>query len=142
MKKQIPIIMDCDPGHDDAIALVLAAASPQLDIRCVTTTAGNQTLEKTTYNALRILTLLGRTEIPVAKGRKVPMLAEPMQAPSVHGVSGLDGPPLPEPGQKLSPLSLGGNDGADHSRLSRAVDDCGHGAADKRSGAFAGASGA
>ncbi|HIT68645.1 MAG TPA: nucleoside hydrolase [Candidatus Aphodomonas merdavium] len=105
MKKQIPIIMDCDPGHDDAIALVLAAASPQLDIRCVTTTAGNQTLEKTTYNALRILTLLGRTEIPVAKGRKVPMLAEPMQAPSVHGVSGLDGPPLPEPGQKLSPLS-------------------------------------
>ena len=103
--KKIPILIDCDPGHDDAIALVLAAACPELDIRCVTTTAGNQTLEKTTYNARRILTLIGRTDIPVAKGRETPLLAKPMQAASVHGDSGLDGPPLPEPGQELSPLS-------------------------------------
>lgn len=105
MNERIPVMMDCDPGHDDAIALVLAFSSPKLDIRCVTTTAGNQTLDKTTYNALRILTLLGRADVPVAKGRSVPLLAEAMQAPSVHGVSGLDGPVLPEPAQRLSPLS-------------------------------------
>lgn len=80
--------MDCDPGHDDAIALVLAAACPELDIRCVTTTAGNQTLEKTTYNARRILTLIGRSDIPVAKGRETPLLAKPMQAASVHAIPG------------------------------------------------------
>ncbi len=61
-----PIIIDCDPGHDDAIALILACASPSLDIKAVTTSAGNQTPDKTLNNALRILTLLGRSDIPVA----------------------------------------------------------------------------
>ena len=54
--KRIPIILDGDPGHDDAIAWVLANASPMLDIRAVTSCCGNQTIEKTTYNALRICT--------------------------------------------------------------------------------------
>ena len=57
-----PVILDCDPGHDDAIALILACASPELDIKAVTTSAGNQTPEKTLNNALRILTLVGRTD--------------------------------------------------------------------------------
>ena len=62
------IILDCDPGHDDAIALLLALASPELELRGVTTVAGNQTVEKTTANALRVLELVGRTDIPVARG--------------------------------------------------------------------------
>ncbi|MBR4015742.1 MAG: nucleoside hydrolase [Anaerotignum sp.] len=94
--KKIPIILDGDPGHDDAIAWVLAAASPELDIRAITSSCGNQTIEKTTYNAQRICTLLHLC-VPVAKGRVRPLVSEPMNAPSVHGESGLDGPILPEP---------------------------------------------
>ena len=63
-----PIILDCDPGHDDAIALLLALASPEVELLGVTTTYGNQTLEKTTANALRVLELVGRTDVPVAAG--------------------------------------------------------------------------
>lgn len=94
--KRIPVILDGDPGHDDAIAWVLANASPMLDIKAVTSVCGNQTMEKTTYNTLRICTLLGMN-VPVAKGRIKPLLKEPMVAPNVHGQSGLDGPKLPEP---------------------------------------------
>lgn len=94
--KRIPVILDGDPGHDDAIAWVLANASPLLDIKAVTSVCGNQTMEKTTYNTLRICTLLG-LNVPVAKGRVKPLLKEPMVAPNVHGQSGLDGPKLPEP---------------------------------------------
>ena len=101
--KRIPVILDGDPGHDDAIAWMLAQASPLLDIRAVTSACGNQTIEKTTYNALRICTLLGITA-PVAKGRPAPLLEKPMNAPSVHGQSGLDGPVLPEPAMVLSEL--------------------------------------
>ena len=61
-----PILLDCDPGHDDAIALLLALASPELDLLGVTTVAGNQTLDKTTENALRVLELAGRNDVPVA----------------------------------------------------------------------------
>ena len=64
-EKKIPILLDGDPGHDDAIAWMLAKASPALDIRCVTSCAGNQTIEKTTYNAQRVCTLLGITA-PIA----------------------------------------------------------------------------
>ncbi len=92
-----PVILDCDPGHDDAIAMMLAFASPELEILGVTTVAGNQTVEKTTYNALRMLTFLGR-EVPVAGGRAAPLFRELITAPAVHGESGLDGPDLPEPG--------------------------------------------
>ncbi len=92
----IPIILDCDPGHDDAIALLLALASPELELLGVTTTYGNQTLEKTTANALRILELVDRTEIPVAAGADRPLARELVVAAHVHGESGLDGPVLPE----------------------------------------------
>ncbi|KLV03846.1 hypothetical protein ABT56_17355 [Photobacterium aquae] len=93
-----PIIIDCDPGHDDAIALILACASSDFDIKAVTTSAGNQTPEKTLNNALRILTLLGRTDIPVAGGALKPLCRELIIADNVHGESGLDGPKLPDPG--------------------------------------------
>lgn len=98
--KRIPVILDGDPGHDDAIAWVLANASPMLDIKAVTSVCGNQTIEKTTYNTLRICTLIG-LNVPVAMGRIKPLLKEPMVAPNVHGQSGLDGPKLPEPAFKI-----------------------------------------
>ena len=94
--RKIPLILDGDPGHDDAIAWTVAHASGRFDILAVTTAAGNQTIEKTTYNALRVCALIG-LDAPVARGCPRPLLAEPMNAPSVHGESGLDGPPLPEP---------------------------------------------
>ena len=93
-----PIIFDCDPGHDDAIALVLALASPELDVKAVTSSAGNQTPDKTLRNVLRMLTLLKRTDIPVAGGALKPLMRELIIADNVHGESGLDGPALPEPG--------------------------------------------
>lgn len=103
MNKQIPVILDGDPGHDDAIAWMLAKASPMLDIRAVVSVCGNQTIEKTTYNAQRICTLLG-INCPIAMGLPSPLLSKPMNAPSVHGKSGLDGPKLPEPTMALSKL--------------------------------------
>lgn len=101
---KIPVILDGDPGHDDAIAWVLAAADKRFDIRAITTVAGNQTLDKVTYNALRIATLL-KLDVPVARGREVPMVGDLIIAPGYHGVSGLDGPALPEPEIKESELS-------------------------------------
>lgn len=102
--KKIPVILDGDPGHDDAIAWVLANASPALDIRAVTSVCGNQIIEKTTYNAMRIMTLIG-LHVPMAKGVDNPLIANPIIAPVVHGKSGLDGPALPEPDFEMSPLS-------------------------------------
>ncbi len=91
------ILLDCDPGHDDAIALLLALASPELELLGVTTVAGNQTLEKTTANAIRVLEFAGRPEIPVAAGADRPLVREPVVAANVHGETGLDGPDLPPP---------------------------------------------
>ena len=93
----LPIVLDCDPGHDDAIALLLALGSDELVLRGVTTVAGNQTLEKTTANALRVLDLAGRTDVPVAAGAAEPLERELVVAAHVHGESGLDGPTLPAP---------------------------------------------
>lgn len=93
----LPIILDCDPGHDDAIAIVLALASPELDVKAITSSAGNQTPEKTLRNVLRMLTLLQRQDIPVAGGARKPLIRELIIADNVHGESGLDGPALPEP---------------------------------------------
>lgn len=93
----IPIILDCDPGHDDALAIALALASPELDILAITTVAGNARLDRTTRNALRILTLLGRVDVPVAAGADRPIMREPYVPVEVHGASGLDGADLPEP---------------------------------------------
>ncbi|MFN2628641.1 MAG: nucleoside hydrolase [Gaiellaceae bacterium] len=92
-----PILIDCDPGHDDAIAILLALASPELELRGISTVAGNQTVDKTTSNALKVLELAGRREIPVAAGAARPLSRELRTAPQVHGESGLDGPSLPEP---------------------------------------------
>lgn len=95
MKK--PIIMDCDPGHDDALALLLALASDELDVKAITTVGGNQTSEKTLNNAMRILSYAGITHIPIAPGASQPLVRELQIAPEVHGESGLEGPELPEP---------------------------------------------
>src|SRR5919199_925836 len=78
------IVLDCDPGHDDAIALLLALAEPELEVVGVTTVAGNQTLEKTTANAIRVLDLAGRTDIPVAAGADRPLVRDPFVAAYVH----------------------------------------------------------
>jgi inosine-uridine nucleoside N-ribohydrolase len=92
-----PMLLDCDPGHDDAIALLLALASPELELLGVTTVAGNQTLAKTTANAIRVLDLIGRDDVPVAAGADRPLVREPRVAAHVHGDTGLDGPDLPPP---------------------------------------------
>ncbi|MFL6029093.1 MAG: nucleoside hydrolase [Gaiellaceae bacterium] len=96
------ILLDCDPGHDDAIALLLALASPELELLGVTTVAGNQTLDKTTANALRVLELVGRTDVPVAAGAERPLVRAQTVASNVHGETGLDGPDLPTP--RTSPV--------------------------------------
>ena len=85
----VPIIIDCDPGHDDAMALLLALASPELELLGVTTVHGNTTLANTTVNALKILELAGRTDIDVAAGADRPLLREPRVADHVHGATGL-----------------------------------------------------
>jgi inosine-uridine nucleoside N-ribohydrolase len=104
----VPIVLDCDPGHDDAIALLLALASPELELLGVTTTYGNQTLGKTTANALRVLEFAGREDVPVAAGAQAPLVREVVVAAHVHGESGLDGPSLPPPsGAALSDDAVG-----------------------------------
>lgn len=103
------IILDCDPGHDDAFAIMMAVAAPEIELAAVTTSAGNQTPDKTLNNALRMLTLLGQTNIPVAGGNQKPLLQDLMIAESVHGSTGLDGTELPEPGfapQKKTAVEL------------------------------------
>jgi inosine-uridine nucleoside N-ribohydrolase len=91
------IVIDCDPGHDDAIAILLALASPEVELVGVTTVAGNQTLDKTTRNALVTLEIAGRSDVPVAAGAEAPLRRKLRTAPQVHGETGLDGPELPEP---------------------------------------------
>jgi inosine-uridine nucleoside N-ribohydrolase len=97
------VILDCDPGHDDAIALLLALASPELDLLGVTTVSGNQTLEKTTANAIRVLDHVGRAELPVSAGAPRPLVRERHTAAEVHGETGLDGPNLPPPSRDPEP---------------------------------------
>jgi inosine-uridine nucleoside N-ribohydrolase len=97
------ILIDCDPGHDDAIALLLALASPEVELLGVTTVAGNQTLEKTTANAIRVLDFVGRDDVPVAAGADRPLLREQYVAAYVHGETGLDGPDLPPPQREPVP---------------------------------------
>ncbi|MEW2135758.1 nucleoside hydrolase [Streptomyces sp. NPDC005409] len=93
----VPIIIDCDPGHDDALAIMLAAGDPAVDLLAITTVAGNQTLEKTTLNARRVCTVAGITDVPIAAGCARPLVQALAVADDVHGVSGLDGPMFPEP---------------------------------------------
>ena len=96
-------VLDCDPGHDDALALVVGLARPELRLLAVTTVAGNAGLPETTRNALRVLTLLGRTDIPVAAGARGPLLRPLHVAADVHGASGLEGADLPEPAFEARP---------------------------------------
>jgi pyrimidine-specific ribonucleoside hydrolase len=100
----IPIILDCDPGHDDMVAILLALASPQLEVRGITTVGGNATIEHTTENALRTLALAGRPDVPVAAGASHPLVGPLRTAPHVHGESGLEGPALPAP--RSEPVAL------------------------------------
>ena len=93
-----PILIDTDPGQDDAVALLLALASPEeLDVRAVTTVAGNVPLALTTKNALAIVELAGRDDVPVYPGCARPMVKELVTAEYVHGPTGLDGADLPDP---------------------------------------------
>ena len=93
----VPIILDCDPGHDDAMAILLARGCSEIDLRAITTVAGNQTLEKTTLNARRVCTAAGITDVPIYAGCDRPLLRDQIIAPEVHGESGLDGPSWGEP---------------------------------------------
>ena len=91
-----PLILDCDPGHDDALAIIVALARSELELLAVTTVAGNAGLDATTRNALRVMTLAGRTDLPVAAGAARPLVRPLHVASNVHGASGLEGADLPE----------------------------------------------
>ena len=89
--KPIPVLIDCDTGIDDANALVIACASGRLDIRAVTTVAGNTVIENSTRNTLNVLHLLGRDDIPVGRGAAGPIFGPLKAAASTHGEDGLGG---------------------------------------------------
>jgi inosine-uridine nucleoside N-ribohydrolase len=98
-----PVIIDCDPGHDDAMALMLAVASPELELVAVTTVAGNQTLDRVTANAIRVLDVVEAYDIPVAAGADRGLIHTADSASDVHGETGLDGPDLPPPSREPDP---------------------------------------
>jgi ribosylpyrimidine nucleosidase len=102
MITKMPLILDCDPGHDDAIALLLAGHNPGLDLLGVSVVSGNQTIEKTTVNALSICQYLG-INVPVAMGAEKPLQKPAMICPEIHGASGLDGVTFPPLTKKLDP---------------------------------------
>ncbi|MBU8879033.1 nucleoside hydrolase [Bacillus sp. FJAT-29790] len=102
MTKRRKVIMDCDPGHDDAIAIILAASQPKLEILGITTVSGNAEIEKTTINALKTCDLVSLHDVIVSKGASEPLIRVRETAPGIHGDSGLDGPDLPEPSRSWS----------------------------------------
>lgn len=91
-----PIVLDCDPGHDDAMAILLAVGSPAIDLRAVTVAFGNCAVEDASRNARQVLTLAGALDVPVARGAAGPLVGATALGNYVHGASGLDGPPMPE----------------------------------------------
>ena len=93
----INVIHDCDPGHDDAVAMLLAIGNPKINLLGVTTVGGNQSLDKVTYNARAILTMAGVNDVPVYQGCGRPLIRDLEVAASIHGETGLDGVELPEP---------------------------------------------
>ncbi|MGB9034235.1 MAG: nucleoside hydrolase, partial [Paeniglutamicibacter sp.] len=97
------IILDCDPGHDDAVAILLAHGSPAIELLAVTTVVGNQTLAKVTKNALSVGTIAGITGVPFAAGCDRPLVRTIENAPDIHGESGMDGPLQPESAIELDP---------------------------------------
>ena len=94
------IIIDTDPGIDDAVALAIALFNESVDVKLITTVAGNVSLEKVTANALRLLTFWGK-KIPVAKGAEKPLIEKFIDAAHIHGQSGMDGFDFPEPDMSL-----------------------------------------
>ena len=96
-EKSIPTILDCDPGHDDMVAIMLGAADPRIDLLAITTVAGNGTLERTTHNARAVCTLAGIRNVPIAAGAPGPLAGSLRTAAHVHGESGLGGAELPTP---------------------------------------------
>lgn len=106
--EKLPVLIDCDPGHDDAMAILWALASEELELLAVTTVTGNSSLEKVTNNAVKVLTKAGVLNIPVARGMAEPLvrnLIGDQFGTQVHGESGLGGPKLPENGFEISELS-------------------------------------
>jgi len=97
------VILDCDPGHDDAMAILLAAASPSIDLEGITTVAGNQTLEKTALNARRVCSVAGIHHVPIAAGSDRPLSRPSIVAGDIHGSSGLEGVEWDEPTVELDP---------------------------------------
>ncbi|KAJ5084599.1 hypothetical protein NUU61_009178 [Penicillium alfredii] len=94
----IPLWLDCDPGHDDAFAILIAAHHPSLNLLGISTIHGNASLEKTTNNAGSVLEAIGRPDIPVYPGSQKPFSRPALHAPDIHGESGLDGTDLlPKP---------------------------------------------
>src|ERR1700712_3549773 len=91
------IILDCDPGHDDALAILVAYGSPAIDLLAVTTVCGNQTVDLVTRNALVVGTVAGMSDVIFARGAADPLLREHRAAPDIHGASGMDGPAAREP---------------------------------------------
>src|SRR5829696_2939796 len=87
----VPILLDCDPGHDDAVAMLLAAGSDAIDLRAITTVAGNCPLDLATLNARRVAALAGLDDVPIAAGAAGPLQGQLVTAPDIHGETGLDG---------------------------------------------------
>ncbi|UCZ52849.1 nucleoside hydrolase [Bacillus shivajii] len=103
MKREL--IFDCDPGHDDAMALLLALSSDALDVKLITTSAGNQTQEKTLKNTQKLLSFIGLNDIEIAKGAEKPLVRDLIIADNIHGESGLDGADLGVPTFNISERS-------------------------------------
>ena len=95
------IVLDCDPGHDDAVAMMLALGNPAIEVLAITTVGGNQTIDKVTRNAQSVLAMCRREDVPVYQGASRPLVHRVESAPEIHGESGLDGVELPEPGAAL-----------------------------------------
>lgn len=91
----VPIWLDCDPGHDDALAMMLAGHSSRLRILGVSTVGGNQSLEKTSNNALNVLHVSGLAHLPLYAGRENPLMRRAVHCAEIHGKSGLEGPLFP-----------------------------------------------
>jgi ribosylpyrimidine nucleosidase len=104
MNEKLKLIMDSDPGHDDAVAIMLAGRSPKIDLLGISSCSGNQSIEKTTRNALNVCQYLG-IDVPVAQGNPRPLFKEPMYCPQIHGESGLDGFTFPPLTKKVDPRS-------------------------------------
>ena len=94
------IVLDCDPGHDDAVAILLAGKNPNLNLLGISVVAGNQTIEKTARNALNVATYLG-INVPICIGCEFPMVRERVICAAIHGESGLDGFEFPNYGDKF-----------------------------------------